>query len=130
MVKVWCYYLWIGIVILYYISNWFIRLPITWWNTEAAKAVVQRCSVKKLFLETSQNSQENTRARVSLFKKRFWHSCFPVKFVKFLRTRFFTEHLWWLLLKQLSTAALLNTSFEKVNAWSCHCAKERTLYVF
>ena len=29
------------------------------------KAVVQRCSVKKVFLEISQNPQENTCARVS-----------------------------------------------------------------
>ena len=28
------------------------------------EAVVQRCSVKKVFLEMSQNSQENTCARV------------------------------------------------------------------
>ena len=34
----------------------------------------------------------------TLFKKRLWHRCFPVNFVKFLRTLFFTEHLWWLLL--------------------------------
>ena len=25
--------------------------------------------------------------------------CFPMNFAKFLRTPFFTEHLWWLLLK-------------------------------
>ena len=31
-------------------------------------------------------------------KKRLWHRCFPVNFAKFLRTTFFTEHLWWLLL--------------------------------
>ena len=31
------------------------------------RAVVQRCSVKKLFLEISQNSQENTCGRVSFF---------------------------------------------------------------
>ena len=30
------------------------------------KAVARRCSVKKLFLETSQNSQENPRARASI----------------------------------------------------------------
>ena len=34
----------------------------------------------------------------TLLKKRLWHRCFPVNFVKFLRTPFFTEHLWWLLL--------------------------------
>ena len=73
------------------------------------KAVVQKCSVKKVFLEISQNSHEITCARVSfliklqvwsatLLKKRLWHRCFPVNFVKFLRTPFFIEHLWWLLL--------------------------------
>ena len=48
-------------------------------------------SVKKVFLEFSQYSQENTSARA-------WNRCFPVNFVKFLRTPFLTEHLWWLLL--------------------------------
>ena len=33
-----------------------------------------------------------------LLKKRFWHRCFPVNFVKFPRTPFFTENLRWLLL--------------------------------
>ena len=73
------------------------------------KAVVQRFSVKKVFLEITQNSQENTYARVSfliklqasesaLLKKRLWHRCFPVNFAKFLRATFFTEQLRWLLL--------------------------------
>ena len=35
------------------------------WFEEGTEAVVQRCSVKKVFLEISQNSQENTIARVS-----------------------------------------------------------------
>ena len=34
----------------------------------------------------------------TLLKKRLWHRCFPVNFVKFLRTLFFIEHLRWLLL--------------------------------
>ena len=29
----------------------------------------------------------------TLFKTRLWHRCFPVNFVKFLRTLFLTEHL-------------------------------------
>ena len=73
------------------------------------EAVGHTCSVKKVFLEISQNSQENTCVRVSfliklqappatLLKKRLWHRCFPVNFAKFLRTPFFTEYLWWLLL--------------------------------
>ena len=44
--------------------------------------------MKKVFLEISQNSRENTCARVS----------FPVNFAKFVRTPFFIEHLWWVLL--------------------------------
>ena len=71
----------------------------------------RRCSVEKVFLEISQDSQENTCARVSfliklqpclryatLLNKRLWHRCFLVNFAKFLRTPFYTEHLWWLLL--------------------------------
>ena len=34
----------------------------------------------------------------TLLKKRLWHRCFPVNFANFLRTSFFIEHLWWLLL--------------------------------
>ena len=33
----------------------------------------------------------------TLLKKRLWHRCFPVKF---LRTLFFTEHFRWMLLKE------------------------------
>ena len=70
------------------------------------------CSVKTLFLEISQKSQQNTCARVSfliklqprsvtLLKKRLWHRWFPLNFEKFLRTPFSIEHLCWLLLKNL-----------------------------
>ena len=74
------------------------------------EAVTQRCSVKKVFSEISQNSQRNTCTRVSflirlnplrtatLLKKRLWYRCFPVNFVTFLRTSFLTKHLRWLLL--------------------------------
>ena len=37
----------------------------------------------------------------TLLKKRLWHRCFPVNFVKFLRTPFLTEHVRWLLLSLL-----------------------------
>ena len=30
----------------------------------------------------------------TLLKKRLWHRCFPMNFVKFLGTPFFIEHLW------------------------------------
>ena len=48
------------------------------------EAAIQRCSVKSVFLEISQNSQENTCARVSFLIK--------------LLASFFKEHLRWLLL--------------------------------
>ena len=59
-----------------------------YWNLyffDMEEGVAQTCSVKKVFLEI-------------LLKNRLWHRCFPVNFAKFLRTPFFTEHLWWLLL--------------------------------
>ena len=35
----------------------------------------------------------------TLLKKRLWHRCFPLNSAKFLRTPFFIEQLWWLLLQ-------------------------------
>ena len=66
------------------------------------EAVVRRCSVKKLFLEISQKSQENTCARVPFLIKRLWHRSFPVNFAKLSRTPFFIEQLWCLLLLKLT----------------------------
>ena len=66
----------------------------------SSQAVVRRCSLKKLFLEISQNSQENTCARVSFLIKLHGLACnlfikketlaqvLSVNFVKFLRTPF------------------------------------------
>ena len=81
-------------------------------------AAVQRCSIKKLFVEISQNSQENTCARASfllklqarpatLLKKRRWCRCFPVDFVKFRTKPFYTERFWWLLLESTIFLALM-----------------------
>ena len=62
-----------------------------------SEAVAQRCSVKNVFLEISQDSLENTCFRISFLtklqacnfvKKRLWHKCFPVNFARFLRTFF------------------------------------------
>ena len=61
-------------------------------NYESPEAVARRWSVKKVLLKISQNSQENTCARVSFFssftKKRLMHRCVPVNFAKFFRTPF------------------------------------------
>ena len=84
------------------------------------EAFFRNCSVKKVFLKNSQNSQENICVRVSfliklqasdlffnkvaglkpatLLKKRLWHRCFLMNFEKFLRKLFLKEH-WLLTLK-------------------------------
>ena len=66
---------------------------------ESLETVVRRCSVKKVFLEILQNSQENNCAEsllnkfaglrsATLLRKRSWHRCFPVNFAKFLKNTF------------------------------------------
>ena len=69
--------------------------------SNAASNAIQKQSpevfCEKGILRNFTNSQENTCARAS-FLIRLWHRCFPVNFVKFLRTRLFIEHFWWLLL--------------------------------
>ena len=64
------------------------------------KPAVQRCSVKKVFLEIWQNSDTGKHLSQSLlfFNKVAGPMCFPVNFAKFLRTPLFIEHLRWLLL--------------------------------
>ena len=63
------------------------------------------CTVRKVYLKNSQNSQECNCGRVSfltkfacmrpktLLKKRLWHRCFPVNFATFSRTSFFNRTL-------------------------------------
>ena len=75
-----------------------------------SEAIVRRCSVKKgvfknfakfigkhlcqsLFFNKVAGLKPET-----LLKNRPWHKWFPINFIKFLRTTFFTEHLRWLLL--------------------------------
>ena len=89
-------------------------------NVIQTEAVVQRCSVKEVFLKVPQNLQENTFARVSFLinlvastwnfiKKRPWHRCFPVSYAKLLRTPFLTQHVPWLLLSKTTLNWLFNS---------------------
>ena len=48
----------------------------------------------------------------NLIKKRLRHRCFPVNIAKLLRTAFFIEQLWWLLLDFLQN--LLKTTVKKI----------------
>ena len=66
-----------------------------YFSIQHSEAVVQMYSLKKVFLEIAQNSQENTYTRVSfliklqgacnVIKKEALARCFPVNFAKFLR---------------------------------------------
>ena len=71
-------------------------------------AVVRGCSVKKLFLKISQNSQEKLYFRVSfstkfqawgLNKKETLAQVFPCEFCDIFKNIFFIEHLRLLLLR-------------------------------
>ena len=63
----------------------------------------QRCFVKKMFFEISQNSQENTCVRVSIkkvfIKKETLAQVFSCEFCEISKNTFVIEHFWWLLLK-------------------------------
>ena len=76
------------------------------------EVVVRGVLQKRCFKIFTKLTGKHTCARVSFFnkvagqacnfiKKRVWHSCFPVNFVKFLRTLFSIEYVWWLLMKPL-----------------------------
>ena len=67
------------------------------------EAVVKRCSAKNVFLEISQNSQENFCASVSFLiklqacnfiKKETLAQVFSCEFYEISKNTFFTEHLW------------------------------------
>ena len=79
--------------------NKFVKAPKRAKNSCLKKAVVQRCSVKKMYVEISQNSQKNTCARVwaeayNFIKKEALTQVFSCEFFKISRNTFVTEHVW------------------------------------
>ena len=102
-----------SLTLLWFLEFLILNHSVTQHHQEAATRGVL---CKKVFLEVSQNSQKNACARVSFLIKlqvsRIWteygeaecgrlyqkrdpgNRCFPVNFMKVLRTPFFTEHLW------------------------------------
>ena len=80
------------------------------------EAVVQRCSVKKVFLKILQNSQANTCARGSFLiklqacnfiKKESLAQVFSCEFCEIFKNIFFHRHLRWLLLSSFKLNDLL-----------------------
>ena len=64
------------------------------------EVVVQTCSVKKVFLDISQNLQESTCPRDSFLKKfikkETLAQVFSYEFCEISKNIVFIEHLWWL----------------------------------
>ena len=78
----------------------FLKISISVTNSEA---VFQRSFAKKGVLRNFAKFTVKHLCQSLLFDKvaglRLWHRCFLLNFVKFQRTPFFIEHLWWLLLQ-------------------------------
>ena len=60
------------------------------------EGVARRCSVKKTFFANFTKFTGKHLCQSLFFCQglQLWHKCFPVNFVKFLRTLFLTKHLW------------------------------------
>ena len=63
-----------------------------------------------MLLEISQNREALGFRPATLLKVRPWQKCLLLNFAKFLRTPFFTEHLWWLLLNLSGNTLTWNIS--------------------
>ena len=91
------------------------------WQFFAVRSSHHRCSVKKVFLEISQNLKENTCVRVSFLikilkkilciKKDTLTQVFSFKFCEISKNIFFTEHLW--------TTASLPCIFYLIDRYTC-----------
>ena len=77
--------------------------------TYISRSRCQRCSVKKKFVSfklqiwATLKGAALKKLQATLLKKKLWLRYFPVNFAKFLRTPFFTEHIWRLLLRSGET---------------------------
>ena len=77
-----------------------VKIYIFSWDNMAFLCGISLLPEKKalFFSILQEQSSRGVLWPATLFKKRLWRRCFPVDFVKFLRTPFFTEHLRWLFL--------------------------------
>ena len=95
----------------------------------------RRCSIKKVFLNISQNSQENTCARVSslikfqaepynFIKTETLAQVFSFEFCEIFKNTFFTEHLWTNTSKNILTFtdSDASTSTDSVGSSSACCS--------
>ena len=88
------------------------------------EAVARRCSSKQMFLQILQYSLEQPWLEVS-FRRPFQHRCFSVNIAKFLKTTFFIEHFWWLLLSKLKITTLFSNKGKYI-ARTLYCMIKKT----
>ena len=97
------------------------------------ETVTRRCSVKKVPLKITQNSQENISVRVSFLirlqvkacnfiKKETLTQVFSCEFGEIFKNTFFIEYLWWLLLYDTLSISFFIPSV-KVNHLSANPTK-------
>ena len=97
------------------------------------ETVTRRCSVKKVPLKITQNSQESISVRVSFLirlqvkacnfiKKETLTQVFSCEFGEIFKNTFFIEYLWWLLLYDTLSISFFITSV-KVNHLSANPTK-------
>ena len=85
--------------------QWFWKIGLTAQicKKKVVRSSHRRCSMKKMFLKISKNSQENNCARVSFLikdiEKEAVAQVLPMSFEKFLRTPFLQNTSWRLLLQ-------------------------------
>ena len=72
------------------------------------------------------NKVSGLKSATSL-KRRLWHQCFPVNFVKFLRAPFSIEHLLWLLLYHKKSTGNYKNVMMKFLALTLYCLARATL---
>ena len=92
------------------VNCFFKKLRRRWFISSHLRCSVKSCSYKFRKIQRKTPVSESLFfSPETLLKKRLWPRCFPRNFVKFLRTPFFIEHLWWLLLmiKMVLNASLL-----------------------
>ena len=78
-------------------------------SRQESEAATRVAPCKKVFLEISQNSQENTCARVSFLnfiKKEALAQVFSCEFCEISKNTFFTEYIWTTASKEFKTRVL------------------------
>ena len=90
----------------YSIKNNVPNKKVKWFAANICRSSHRMCSIKKLFLKILQIHNKKTCVGVSFLIKKLQHRCFPVNFMKFVRTPFLQNNSWQMLLYMIDILAL------------------------